>query len=534
MDYLEPPREGDAPEPQPIAPEERRVVEPPPLPDRVPLPRQPPPLPNETPADLPPTFFGPGYAKGRRSLVTLGLVLILGGMAALFCLAMVEQQWRDNLTWGYALAGPVVGEPPEDAIPTLIRPVPLDNFPEQAQLVGAINTLIAMDAGEGGPSLDFDNTEALLMAEIPREDLEGMLADGRLPEPGKPEVLAGDLCRAESFHIDSFNFTVVGHLKPGVGGLTFTYVLPRHSAWEPMFDQHDDTLRAWIVPEGKLNAAEVFVDAGLMKEEDLENPAAMMDVQEALSVYEGSHLHPMTRTLPPLAAATALVLMVMLLGITLATTHALLLIRPNAPGYMRALCEAVAEGTRGWYAVHLICYGTFAALMLMGVSDARGNMQIIEVVKQQFTEGDLAYIGKAYLSGNVLAAANATWVNNYLLQTVALATGISVIPPLGLGFFKTLVSLAIVGFAMAPVWTDIIGNYVLHSGTMVLELEPYVLVAWTCIFWPIRLVQGLRARDSQRIGRWLLVMLQALLIAGAALYVAALYEGITLITVAGL
>ena len=122
-------------------------------------------------------------------------------------------------------------------------------------------------------------------------------------------------------------------------------------------------------------------------------------------------------------------------------------------------------------------------------------MHMLEVVKQQFTEGDLAYIGEAYLSGDILAAANATWVNNFLLQTLAMGVLPSLVP-LGIGFFKTLLSLGIVGFAMAPMWTDIIGNYVLHSGTMVLELEPYVIVAWACILWPVRFIKGIATATS--------------------------------------
>jgi hypothetical protein len=494
-----------------------------------------PPAPAEPPP-LPPVVVARDveaqYTRGNPHRIITGAILIFGGMITLLVLALMEQQWRDSLPWAYALAGPVVGKAPDGTIPTVIRPVPIENFPEQAQLAHMLNQLIAMDGGAGG-ALDVDNTEALLMAEIPEEELSGMLVSGRLPRPGKPEVLAGDLCRVDSFRVDNITFNVVGHLRPGIGGLTFTYYLPKHTAWEPLF-RHEETIKAWIAPEGRLDAVDLFIRAGMLPREDSENPAAMMDVQEVLAVYEGSHLHPMVRTLPALAYTTVLVLLSMLAGITLVTTHIFLLLRPHAPHILRALCQEIARNTRSWYAVHAICYGAFGGLLLVGTADPLGNMQVIETVKQAFTEGDLAYIGRAYLSGDIIAAANATWQNNYLLQTVLLGALIS-IPPLGLGFFKTLLSLGIVGYAMAPVWTDIIPNYVLHSGTMVLELEPYVMVAWVAILWPVWFFRGLREGTFPwRTSRWLTILLQATLLAGVLLYIAALYEGVTLITVAGL
>ena len=96
-------------------------------------------------------------------------------MLSLFFLALQEQRWRDGLTWSYALAGPVVGEPPAGAIPTHIRPVPLDNFPEQAQLAtdALESKLIAVDgiSGEPVPAMGQSKRtpKPCSMAEIPGE-----------------------------------------------------------------------------------------------------------------------------------------------------------------------------------------------------------------------------------------------------------------------------------------------------------------------------------------------------------------------------
>lgn len=476
-----------------------------------------------------------GFATGSKRRLTVGVLLVLGGMAALFALSALEFRWLESVPWAQALAGPVAGSPPVDAIPALIRVVPLDNFPEQQQVLEAAEALTWMESGETLKALGYDRTEALMLAPVPTGDMEGMLQSGRLPSPGKPEVLAGDLCRIDSFKVDNITFNVTGRLRPGVGALTFTYLLPEHEAWLPLFQGADDTVEGWILPEGMLDPVGALIDAGLLKEEDSEDKDAIKTAQEALMVYEGSHFHAMTRTHPGLAIACTIVLALMLVGAATIATEMLLLCRVNGPGLLRGLSLQVSTNLRGWYAVHIICYGTFIAAMCAGLADPLGNMQMLDFVRAQFSEGGLAYVGDAYLSGDIIAAANATWVNNYLLQTVLMTIVPSVLP-VALGFFKTLVSFGMVGFAMAPGWTDTISGYTFHSGTMVLELEPYVLVAYVVLLWPKWFFQGIFVtRDfGARLARWINLVFEAAVVSGILLYLAAIYEGITLITFSGL
>lgn len=473
--------------------------------------------------------------KGSRRALGFGILLILGGMLALFGLSMAENQWRASLPWAYAMAGPVAGTPPEDAIPARIRPLPLENFPEQQEVRTALESLALAETGAAIEALGYDRTEALMLAAVSQEDLAGMLLSGRLPEPGKPEVLAGDLCRIDSFKVDNITFTVTGRLRPGVGALTFTYLLPEHAAWEPLFSGADDTVSAWIAPEGKQDPVAALIDAGLLKAENAEDQDAIKTAQDALMVYEGSHLHTMTRTEPLLAVCALGVLCFMLLGAGMTATQVLLLGRAKTGGSLRALSRQVAGNLRGWIAVHVICYGTFLGAMAAGLLDPLGNMQMLDFVRAQFTDGGLAYVGEAYMSGDIIAAANATWINNYLLQTVLMTIAPSVLP-FALGFLKTLMSFGMAGFAMAPGWTDIIGGYVFHSGTMVLELEPYVLVAYVVLLWPKWFFEGIFVtRDFwARLSRWINLVFEAAIISGVLLYLAALYEGVTLITFSGL
>lgn len=477
----------------------------------------------------------PEYPVGSRRKLAYAALLILAGMASLAMLAMAEAAWRSQIPWSRAMAGPEAGTPADTLLRAKVRTVPLQNFPEQVAVLEELNALQLPDLTKQLEDMGFARTEALLLAPAPREAMEGMLFEGRLPEPGRAEVLAGDLCRLDAFTIDNVQFTVTGRARPGVGALTFTYLLPEHPAWQPLFESGKDTVNVWIAPEGGLDPVQTLVDSGLLRDGEREDPNAMRRAQDALLVYEGSHLHAMTRTNPAYGWAAWAVLIAMLAASTVAHTQFYLLLRPRAPRVIRALLDHIALHLRGWYALHGVAYGAFAGTMAVGMLNPLGNMQMIDFVRAQFSDGGLAYIGEAYASGDILAAANATWTNNFLVQTLGLTALIS-LPPLALGFFKTLISLSVVGFAMAPAWTGVIDGYVLHSGTMVLELAPYILVCHVVIVWPLWFLRGLFVtRDfSARAAHWTNLLLQSLLVAGALLYLAALYEAVTLISLMGL
>lgn len=478
---------------------------------------------------------GPEYPVGSRRKLTYAALLILAGMASLAMLAIAEAAWRNKIPWSRAMVGPEAGTPANNLLRAKVRTVPLDNFPEQAAVLEELNALQLPDVTAQLENMGFARTEALLLAPAPREAMEGMLLEGRLPEPGKPEVLAGDLCRLDAFTIDNVHFTVTGRARPGVGVLTFTYLLPEHPAWQPLFETASDTVKVWIAPEGGADPVQTLVDSGLLRDEERDDSAALQRAQDAMLVYEGSHLHAMTRTKPVYGWAAWAVLIAMLAASTVAHTQFYLLLRPRAPRAIRGLLDHIALHLRGWYVLHGVAYGVFAGAMAVGMLNPLGNMQVIDFVRAQFSDGGLAYIGEAYASGDILAAANATWTNNFLVQTLGLTALIS-LPPLALGFFKTLISLAVVGFAMTPAWTGVIDGYVLHSGTMVLELAPYILVCHVVVVWPLWFLRGLFVtRDfSVRAAHWTSLLLQSLLVSGVLLYLAALYEAVTLIALMGI
>jgi hypothetical protein len=71
---------------------------------------------------------------------------------------------------------------------------------------------------------------------------------------------------------------------------------------------------------------------------------------------------------------------------------------------------------------------------------------------------------------------------------------------------------------------------IFHSGTMVLELEPYIIAAYVSALWPVWFIKGLRDGNLwSRTRQWLGLAIAIALLAGVVLYAAGLYEGATLI-----
>jgi hypothetical protein len=102
-----------------------------------------------------------------------------------------------------------------------------------------------------------------------------------------------------------------------------------------------------------------------------------------------------------------------------------------------------------------------------------------------------------------------------------------------IGVAKNLLSFALVGLALSPVWTGVSEKMTYHAGTMVLELEAYVLVSIVMVLYPWHLLRALTARDDTgggaRIRHALASVASGTLLAGAILALAALYEAVTLI-----
>ena len=117
----------------------------------------------------------------------------------------------------------------------------------------------------------------------------------------------------------------------------------------------------------------------------------------------------------------------------------------------------------------------------------------------------------------------------FVTATLVWNIGISLVIPF-IGLFKTAISLGLVGFAMAPVWSDTFAGYTYHSITMGLELEAYILATFSIVVYALHFFRGIvRGNLLHEWGQGFQTVFGSAFIAGALLAAAALYEAVTLI-----
>ncbi|MBI4557296.1 MAG: hypothetical protein HY706_06915 [Candidatus Hydrogenedentes bacterium] len=360
--------------------------------------------------------------------------------------------------------------------------------------------------------LDLLRTEYILELDLPESDWQAMLESGRLPQPGTAEVAAGDLAQRDSIILDGETFVVVGRLKREVSGLTRTYVLPRHSTHQPHFLSSAGAVHGWYDPQGSQR----------LKSDDV-----------PIEKLQGTRIHTAARARPGriLAAIAALVLIAGSGSMTWLWTFRRF--HQVVPMVFRPIFRELVERKRLAFSMHALLYGVFLLFMLLACSVPLVNYAAIRGVQGIFTEGPLQYVGAAYSTGNVLLAAAATFTVNFFMATVAY----SIIPSFFIpcwGVIKNLLSFALVGFVMAPIWSGSLRHFTYHSITMVIELEAYIITSFFVTMLTVRFVRGIR--DSSVKGAFTAEILQALrvvgsgtLLAAVILAVAALYEATTII-----
>jgi hypothetical protein len=179
--------------------------------------------------------------------------------------------------------------------------------------------------------------------------------------------------------------------------------------------------------------------------------------------------------------------------------------------------------------LHLVLYGVFFLSMAAGLVWPGANAALKAWVGAVFSEGGLSYVGQAYASGNIVHAATATFYHNFVTATLVWNIGLSLVIPF-IGLFKTAVSLGLVGFAMAPIWSNTFAGYTYHSVTMGIELEAYILATFSIVVYALHFFRGIvRGNFLHEWGQGFQTALGSAVIAGVLLAVAALYEAVTLI-----
>lgn len=475
---------------------------------------------------LPPNFPGPPKQGGPRP--ALPLAFVFTGVLLLLMGAITDEARQARHPWGHSALA--VGETPPfpvaEASPVRLRRVPPDQLPSLVAFLEAYLPPEMLGAAweEDRKALAAweARTEYVILADLtgaPGDD--GLLAEGRWPVPGAPEVLAGPLTRLDSFQLGGETFTVTGRITPRAPAFMDAFLLPAHPRWEAHFEEAAGGEPGWLAQNVR-----DWLDQ-MTRDGEAGNSDALRVLGDELEAG-----FAMTERGLTLLGIVGLGLVA--LGATLFTTRLAGWLHglggpPWLAGLLMPLLDAIVTRPRLWWGLHLVNYGLLLGMMAVATAFPRVAANLAEWMALVFSEGGLAYVGDAYASKNILAAAAATFTHNFLTATIMMTLLPSLII-LGWGVLKTAASLALVGFVMSPLWVGTLSGYTYHSITMGIEIEAYIIAAFAVSVYALHILRGFfTAQFLPRLILALRVMAGAAAVSALFLLAGAFYEATTLI-----
>lgn len=466
--------------------------------------------------------------RGARKLGWAPVFLIVFGVAVICGAAFVESQRVNKQPWALGVFVPEGDPELDDAVIVRSRRIPPGNFDSLANWIERNYPEAPRDPGvqeliDNVRDREQD-TERVIYAPLFHEEMQPLLASGRMPEPGKPEVLAGPLVRVHEFEMDGVSFHVTGEISPLAGLFLNGCLLPEDDTFNNLFTDEHGAATGWIHRDG--------IDRLMIQRTQELDAQAENTTSEPQSPKpdQPEFIGGAGMTGNGTTSAGILGLGLAGCGGALAFTRLLRICTRRANPLIAPLLDEIALRPRLWFGLHAAFYGTFLLTMFLALRYPAWNMTLTRFVAQIFTEGELSFIGQAYASENIARAALATFYHNYVTATLLLTLAVSLIVP-GAGVLKTWTSFAFMGFAMSPLWTGTLSAYTYHSLTMVMEFEAYILASFAAAVYAVRVASGLfRGNAPQGFARGLRVMLGAAVLSGCILAAAALYEAVTLLT----
>lgn len=436
-----------------------------------------------------PGEFPEASAPGPASRYGGPLALLAVGLVFLFGAAFLDEYELSRSAW-------------KKPVPFRALRLPTQAVPAYARQT--LDALEQLDLGDLGVDLGMDFNEALIAVSLSEQEWEALLESGRAPEPGAHEVVAGELTRFTEFQFGGTTFKTVGRLRRNVLGFTFAFAIPDDASLDPLFEE---------------SCSGQFSDLGV-KATDEEPPSELL-----LDVASTSVL---MRASPYVAAATLIGLILVAVGGALLQMRFLMHVA-QCPGLFRTVLEPLATHRRLLWTVHGLHYGVLFGTMALAFATPRASMWLALLVGEIFSEGGLSHIGDAYASGSILSATWETFYHNYVVATLGFCFAISMVVPF-LGVLKNLLSFAVAGYSMAPLWAGSASQFTFHSITLTLELEAYVLASFVVILFPVYLVKAALDPDcTWRVRDAFAMVVSGALLVGTMLAYAALYEATTLI-----
>lgn len=478
----------------------------------------------------------------------IGLCVVCAGILVLWYAAMSEYALLERTPWkdAFILFKSPKELPKSETIPVYVRLAERATTLDSDLPLMLMGELVEWDRFDR--HIGLSDPEMVIALDLPVERLQPLLESGRLPEPGKPEVLAGDLARPDPFLIDGTKFQVVGTLKRSVSGFLFAYMLPSASAFPAMFTPERGAVEGTLIVQGTR-----LIEDGLLPEYFATLPPEEGEGEgENEAEEEGEGGEEIAAGTPGDSDGPAPLVVPNYLGGLIRSSNnttwlalfAMALVAWGGAFFYYSLFRRLKEGDgvilrpfveealqrrKLFWSMHLFFYGVFFLAMWSAVEYPLLAYRTKQYIEAVFEVGGLGHVGAAYDSGHITNAAWMTFYNNYIEQTLGLTFLISLFP-IPLGLIKNLLSFLLVGGAMSPLWVGSTDMLMLHSLTMALELEAYILACFAITAWPVILISGvLNHRFLPALKRGLLVLFSAMVLTGIILGLAAVYEAMTLI-----
>lgn len=502
-----------------------------------------------------------------------GALFMVMASALLGLCGVVEHRWLDTVSWSRAavLADPAEPcDPASEGIPVRILRLPPETLssvlsPVEAALFQRPEWTETEDPASPGLGAPW-----LILLDAEASALEPLIASGRLPDPNLPECLAGELIAPACHALEIYGMTcaVSGRLSGGIPAFSWAFVALDGSGLAPVLanapqvwtgclhldglDRLAEIARGFpyeppsdggpveTVPAGETSSYSISlrswngpIDADHVTDEPAEGAGSGSPDDQPDEDNSVFWIADPCRTSPVITLTGLAALMLSFLGGALLQRGLLFRMAAAASpnDFFYPFLREVQRSTRLWKGLHGVYYAWVLIGMLAAMAMPALGLFLLNAVQQIFSEGQLAYVGAAYESGDILQAAWATFYNNYIIQTVRNTILVS-ISGLPVGIVAVFTSLFPTVTVMSPVWTRVVSGYALHSVTMTLELQAYLLAVFAVLCWSRR-VGGFLIRPGRVTFTGLSFGIRSLagatLFIGLQLSIAALYEAITLL-----
>jgi len=474
-----------------------------------------------------------------------GLFLVCAGIALLWntsgteYAALKKEPWKDAFILFEPAKKPVAAE----KIPVRVRLAERAEMLESDVLLDLMGDLVQWDRFDRYIGLSYP--EMVIALDLSEDRLRPLLASGRLPGPGKAEVLAGDLARPEPFSIDGIEFQVVGTLKRSVSSFLFAYMLPRAAEFEGLFSPErgakagtlvangarllDDNLLPDYFPTLPPEEGEGEGEGTVEGEGETEFLAATGEEAPEPPFVVPNYFGGLLRSADTVSRFTLIAMALVAFGGVLFCYHLFRRLKEGDGVILRPFIEETLQRKKLFWFMHLFFYGLFFLAMWSAVEHPLIAYRTKQYIEAVFEVGGLGHVGAAYDSRSITAAAWMTFYNNYIEQTLGLTFLVSLFP-IPLGLVKNVLSFLLVGTAMSPLWVGSADMLILHSVTMTLELEAYILACIAITTWPLMLIAGFRNKQRMKaFKRGISMLFAAMIFTGIILGLAAIYEAMTLI-----